>query len=38
MGGEAVEAPVLCGLGLTRSRRRDREARRWLAEPLPPER
>jgi hypothetical protein len=27
---------VLCGLGLVRSRRRAAEARRWLADPLPP--
>jgi MFS family permease len=31
-------AVVLCALGLLHARRRDREARRWLAEPLPPER
>jgi hypothetical protein len=29
-------AVVLCGLGLLRSHRRDVEAKRWLAEPLPP--
>jgi hypothetical protein len=33
-----VVVVVLCGLALLRSRRRAAEARRWLAEPLPPER
>jgi hypothetical protein len=28
---------ALCALGLRASRRRAAEARRWLAEPLPPE-
>lgn len=32
-----LAAVVLCGLGLLRSYRRDVEAKRWLAEPLPPE-
>jgi cell division protein FtsW (lipid II flippase) len=32
-----LAAVVLCGLGLLRSRRRDREAKRWLAEPPPPD-
>ena len=32
-----LAAVVLCGLGLLRSHRRDVEAKRWLAEPLPPE-
>jgi protein-S-isoprenylcysteine O-methyltransferase Ste14 len=31
-----VVAVALCGLALLRSRRRAQEARRWLAEPLPP--
>jgi amino acid transporter len=33
-----VVVVVLCALALVRSRRRADEARRWLAEPLPPER
>lgn len=32
-----LAAVVLCGLGLLRSHRRDVEAKRWLAQPLPPE-
>ena len=32
-----LAAVVLCGLGLLRSRRRDQEAKRWLADPLPPD-
>ena len=36
-GVGTLAAVVLCGLALLRSHRRDVEAKRWLAEPLPPE-